>query len=343
MAVGTPSAGLASQGMALPTSVTRGRELRNHNFDYLRLFLAVEVVAMHLNAGLLLGNLWVPIPPVAAFVALSGFLIPQSLERSRGLKHFAWKRALRTLPALVPLMLAIGVVFGLKDVERAIVQYVSAGYHSLFRGCVLPLWSLIVEDGLYAVVALLFVLGSHRKAWVTLLIIGGLMAVQANIEDHVFDYRFLQTSIAFFIGNLAFIFKDRLAKLHWAAPAVALGASLTGWSSFLGPFNFPLIIGCVVVLAMTLPQIKWGIPDLSYSIYIWHAPIMLALLGPWAMPRDARWVTTTVALTLVASTLSWYLVEKPALRLKDWSRAKRDVASSESTPSLQTDDSRIAA
>ena len=329
--------------MALPTPSVSSRESRNHNFDYLRLFLAVEVVAMHLNAGLLRGNLWVPIPPVAAFVALSGFLIPQSLERSRNLGHFAWKRILRTLPALVPLMLAIGVAFGPKHVERAIVQYLSAGYHSLFQGCVLPLWSLIVEDGLYAAIALLFFLGSHRKAWVTMLIIGGLLAVQANISDPVFDYRFLQTSIGFFIGNLAFIYKDRLAKLHWAWPAAALGAAVAGWLAFLGPFVFPLIIGCVVVLAMTLPQIKWGIPDLSYSIYIWHAPVMLALLGPWAMPRDARWVTATVVLTLIASTLSWYLVEKPALRLKDWRLSARGEKSSSYALSEQSNETKIAA
>ncbi len=323
--------------------VASSKETRNHNFDYLRLFLAVEVVAMHLNAGLLLGNLWVPIPPVAAFVALSGFLIPQSLERSRSLGHFAWKRALRTLPALVPLMLAIGLAFDVKHVERAIIQYLSAGYHSMFAGCVLPLWSLIVEDGLYMAIALLFVLGSHRKAWVTIAILGALLTVQANIDDHVFDYRFLQTSIGFFIGNLAFIYKDGLAKLHWAWPAAVLVAAVAGWLTFLGMFVFPLIIGCVVVLAMTLPKIKWGVPDLSYSIYIWHAPIMLALLGPWAMPRDARWVTATVVLTLIASTCSWYLVEKPALKLKDWRLASlRDTPQKDGLPA-ESNDAKIAA
>lgn len=318
MVAGTPTTRLATPVQATTIPLARTGEPRNHNFDYLRLFLAVEVVAMHLNAGLLRGNLWVPIPPVAAFVALSGFLIPQSLERSRSLGHFAWKRALRTLPALIPLMLAIGLAYDVKHVERAIIQYLSAGYHSMFQGCVLPLWSLIVEDGLYAAIALLFVFGSHRTAWLTTAIIGVLLVAQARIDDHVFDYRFLQTSIGFFVGNLAFIWKDRLSKVHWAWPAVTLSAAVAGWLAFLGPLVFPLIIGCVVVLAMTSPQIRWGIPDLSYAIYIWHAPIMLALLGPWAMPRDARWVTATVVLTLVASTLSWYVVEKPALQLKNW-------------------------
>lgn len=338
MAIGTPSKSVTSAANDPGALAVRATETRNHNFDYLRLFLALEVLALHLNAGLLRGTLWVPIPPVAAFVALSGFLIPQSLERSRSLGHFAWKRALRTLPALVPLMVAIAIAFDIKHVERAIVQYLSAGYHSQFQGCVLPLWSLIVEDGLYAAIAVLFVLGFHRNLWVTVGILSALLALQANIQDETFDYRFLQTSIGFFLGSLAYILKDQLAKLHWTLPAVVLGAATVGWLSSLGLFVFPITIGSFVVLAMTLPQAKWGIPDLSYAIYIWHAPIMLALLGPWAMPRDARWVLVTVTLTLIASAFSWYLVEKPALTYKNWwPRAGNNPPTELAVPPLASD------
>src|SRR5882757_9291447 len=110
-----PSAREAAVACTLPA--TMPREERFHNFDYLRLFLALEVVASHLYAGLTMGrDLWLPIPPVAAFIGLSGFLIPQSLERSRSLGHFAWKRIVRTIPALIPLLIAIGIMFGFKRV-----------------------------------------------------------------------------------------------------------------------------------------------------------------------------------------------------------------------------------
>ena len=318
MPVGAPTKSFAGECNAPLVPDTYATPARNHNFDYLRLFLAVEVVTQHLYAGLMRGDLWIPIPPVAVFVALSGFLIPQSLERSRNLRHFAWKRALRTLPALVPLFIVIGIALDLKHVERAFIQYISAGYHSLFQGCPLPLWSLIVEDGLYVALALLFVVKLHRNAWATTAIIGALMAARMFTTDAMFDYRFLQTSIAFFVGNLVFIWKDQLARLHWIVPAALLGPAIYGWHSAVSNYVFPLLVGCTLVLVMRLPRARWGIPDLSYSVYIWHAPIMLALLGPWAMPRDASWMATTVALTLLAAVPSWYLVEKPALRLKDW-------------------------
>jgi peptidoglycan/LPS O-acetylase OafA/YrhL len=293
-------------------------QLRYRNFDYLRLFLAIEVVAGHLWAGLMRpGNFWVPIPPVAAFVGLSGFLIPQSLERSRDLWHFAWKRVVRTIPALVPLMVAIGIVFGFKRVLGAIAQYLTAGYYGKFVGVTLPLWSLIVEDALYACIAMLFVVGLYRKVWVTLPILAALIFGATYIKDPMTEYRLFHTSIAFFTGNLVYIFHDQVRRIPWFVPAAVTAASLTGYLDFLGRLGFPVLIGTVIVLAITLPQLSWRIPDLSYGIYIWHAPIMLALLGPFAMARAMPWIIVTSVLTLVAALMSWYLVEKRALRHKD--------------------------
>jgi peptidoglycan/LPS O-acetylase OafA/YrhL len=61
------------------------------------------------------------------------------------------------------------------------------------------------------------------------------------------------------------------------------------------------------------------------------------------MPRDARWVTATVVLTLIASTCSWYLVEKPALKLKDWRLASlRDTPQKDGLPA-ESNDAKIAA
>lgn len=291
---------------------------RYRNFDYLRLFLAIEVIAGHLWAGLMRpGNFWIPIPAVAAFVGLSGFLIPQSLERSRDMWHFAWKRVVRTIPALVPLLLAIGLMFGFKRVVGAIVQYFTAGYCGEFLGVTLPLWSLIVEDALYACMALLFLVGAHRNLWLIGGVVAALLIGGEQVTDWLTKYRLFDTSTAFFTGTLVYIFHERVRRLHWAVPALAVFASLMGWLDFMGRLGFPFLIGCVIMLAITLPQMKWKIPDLSYGAYIWHAPILLALLAPVGMARAMPWVVITCVLTFIASMSSWYMVEKKALTLKD--------------------------
>jgi peptidoglycan/LPS O-acetylase OafA/YrhL len=317
-AVAAPKARLLTSELALS-------QIHYRNFDYLRLFLAVEVVALHLWAALTRGGeLWVPIPPVVTFVGLSGFLIPQSLERSRNLWHFGWKRVLRTMPALLVLLLVIAMVFGLKPAIGAFEQYLTAGYHGQFLNVTLPLWSLIVEDVLYACMALLFVFGAHRKLWVTLPILACLIVGRCYATDVMTDYRLLRTSAAFFAGNLVYIFHDRVRRLPWWLAATAVVASLAGWLDFIGKANSPFSVAAVIVLALTLPQIRWRIPDLSYGIYIWHGPVLLYLAVNVAMAPAMPFVVATSVITIAAALLSWYVVEKHALRLKNvWFGASR--------------------
>ena len=155
-------------------------------------------------------------------------------------------------------------------------------------GVTLPLWSLIVEDGLYACMALLFVFGAHRKFWATLPILACLVLYRMQMTDATADYRLLQTSIAFFAGNLVYIFHDQVRKIPWWIAAAAVVASVAGWLDFMGQVGFPFLVASVIVLALTLPQIRWGIPDLSYGTYIWHGPIMMYLLANVAMARRCR-------------------------------------------------------
>lgn len=291
--------------------------VRYRNFDYLRLFLSLEVVAGHLHAGLQApGGFWTPISPVAAFIALSGFLIPQALDRSRNIRLFARNRALRTLPALAPLMIAITLVFGLSAAGGAMLQYLSAGYMGQFRGVTLPLWSLIVEDGLYAFTALLFVFSLHKSPLLTASIIVILLIGESYVEDPSTKYRIFHTSISFFAGNLVNIYHDRLRKLSWVWPAIVVVVCRAGWADGLGLASLPLMMAGTIALAICLPQGTLRLPDLSYGIYIWHGPIMIALLDPVGMGRNAQWVVATVLASIMFATLSWRLVETPALRLK---------------------------
>ncbi|MGZ6695644.1 MAG: acyltransferase family protein [Solirubrobacteraceae bacterium] len=54
----------------------------------------------------------------------------------------------------------------------------------------------------------------------------------------------------------------------------------------------------------------------SYGIYLWHMPIMFALQLRGAFPHTASAALPRVLLlTLVAATVSWWLIERPVLRL----------------------------
>jgi peptidoglycan/LPS O-acetylase OafA/YrhL len=72
-----------------------------------------------------------------------------------------------------------------------------------------------------------------------------------------------------------------------------------------------------------LPLLRW-LGRISYGLYLWHYPILYVhelyvapgRLTPQSRPWDV--VLVQVALSLGCTLLSYYLVERPALRLKDW-------------------------
>ena len=64
---------------------------------------------------------------------------------------------------------------------------------------------------------------------------------------------------------------------------------------------------------------------ISYSLYIWHWPIFIALRGgergePLAVPAP-----DAIGFALAAALASYYLVELPFLRRKNRRRARVDV------------------
>src|SRR5579871_2393284 len=121
------------------------KPLRYPLFDILRLVLALEVVSGHLFAP-------ERVPAVAGFLAISGFLIPQSYRDSRSYGHFAWKRAVRILPALLAVLLAIALVGGLANSLLTLKYYLTFGFSAPSWDD--ALWSLPFEEALYACLAI---------------------------------------------------------------------------------------------------------------------------------------------------------------------------------------------
>ncbi len=55
--------------------------------------------------------------------------------------------------------------------------------------------------------------------------------------------------------------------------------------------------------------------DISYGLYIYHAPIF-NLFYHWGLGKNRTWYVLGLLFSLFAAGLSWVIVEKPALALK---------------------------
>ena len=133
----------------------------------------------------------------------------------------------------------------------------------------------------------------------------------------IFDIPFRVSALAFHGGTLCWRYH---ALLRWdtrwfllAAGALTTGVLCGQWS-FVMPLALPYV---VLFLGARLPfqnVERWG--DFSYGIYIFSFPLQ-QLLVHWGGARAGLpvYLAASLVLSVAAGVLSWFCVEKPALRL----------------------------
>jgi len=89
--------------------------------------------------------------------------------------------------------------------------------------------------------------------------------------------------------------------------------------------KLPTALGFALVIAAAAagagPAVRWlrsrvlvGIGVISYGVYLWHLPLLLAVRKVGLLPASLglRWLVV-LALALGAAALSWFRVEKPLI------------------------------
>lgn len=294
------------------------------NFDLMRLLLAIEVAFVHA---------WYMTDPkfnwagyimaVPAFLAISGFLVLKSYEDSPSWKTFMKKRALRIFPALIFSMVLCWILFDWFAVYNSLLNWITGGIYTLPGVANGPLWSLAWEELAYTSLAILWMLGAYRKpAIIWLMLIASFVIVHLgrSLDPHSQIILFLLPS--FFIGNLAYLHRAYILKVHAIVPWIFLlivinGARIPYFNHLLqlSPVGFQAF-AVVWVAVAGLRLIPFRFPDISYGIYIFHMPIIIYLVQEKIAltPKEmALWLPLPLILTCL---FSWYLIEKPALKFK---------------------------
>ncbi|MFF7587464.1 acyltransferase family protein [Kitasatospora purpeofusca] len=223
------------------------------------------------------------------------------------------------------------------------------------------LWSLAYEVLCYLAVAALAALGVLRRArWVVLGTVVALYAYMVHLaidgpglRSPIYiptgfpDWRFpflgeigtdkiLPLGLLFGLGAVAELYKKSLRMngiLALLAFALLVGSARYGGFYLIG---FPSLAYLLIWLACCMPRplTKVGAKaDFSYGVYIYAFPIQQGL-ALWHVQRHGYAVYTgaSVVLALVAAVLSWYLVEKPALKLKNLGLPRKDLGGTSGQP-----------
>jgi peptidoglycan/LPS O-acetylase OafA/YrhL len=309
---------------------------------------------------------------LAVFFAISGFLVTPSLLRSENVIDFSAHRILRIFPALTVIVIASMALLGPVLTTFSPTAYFSDPYLYLYAKNLTtltydflpgvinkdghpiiingPIWTLHFEVLCYATLALASMLGLLRRRSLFLILLLASYGIHLAMRFDptlvaVLPDRFL-TFIKLFVyfgsGAVLFIFADRIPfSMPFAIGAVALivAALPFGLGAVVMPICLPyFIIFCGLSALPGQALVKKR--DLSYGVYLIHAPIVVAF--GLLLPNFRTWwlaAVVVLCVTLALSYLSWTFVEEPALRRKKdvsnwlngrfdewcapWSKAKR--------------------
>lgn len=295
------------------------------NFNIMRLMLAVSVVFTHCW-GDLLGreNPYVPYAAVPAFLAISGFVVLASFERSKNCRQFAFKRLLRVGPAFVLALVLAGIVVGMKGVEASLATWATLGIGTLGSAGDAPLWSLSWEEICYVLLAALSLAGGYRRAGVSwmLLILSIVAALTIPGRDHALLCRVLPVMPAFFVGNLCYLYRVTLRSVRPIIPSFCFVLSTVSLLYVTPDVRLTIlqcIVGAFTVVWFCIggPKIPSRLPgDYSYGLYVYHY-LMVHLA--WNIGLNYRYpgVAFVFATSTVLAMLSWHLVESKFLALKN--------------------------
>ncbi len=207
------------------------------------------------------------------------------------------------------------------------------------------LWTLKYELTCYLLVAALAVFGVLRRARLLVLLltlgcfglivadfvsgpttVGPLItfaAVRVPLAGPYEGLYLLTYGAAFLLGATAELYRDVIPYndvLGVIALVLVAVASVEGLP-LLGPALLAYAY-LLLWLGMRLPQFVRGIGrrnDYSYGVYI-YAFLVQQVLAVLGVQRHGMvvYLSLSIVVTFVAAILSWHLVEKPAMRLKDW-------------------------
>ena len=355
-------------------------ESHKNNFDFIRLFAASLVVYAHsfellvspnqpstirepliilsrhhLSPGTL--GVWI-------FFCISGYLIAQSLTRSRDYKSYFVKRSLRIFPALITDLLIAVFIWGALVTTLPLSEYFSSfdtyrylqnvflykiifnlpgvfinnPYPNVING---SLWTLPQEFACYVGLALLHwtAILKNRLIYAVFYcasLIAGLFILntrffEAAIPGTSFVFNSLFTVAAFFgAGTLFYLFRDKIPL----KASVALVLLIVWFAGFY--LDFPLLFNYLCLPYIVLwfvfePRLalhqagKYG--DFSYGIYIYSFPVQQTII--YYLGSDLPvpvMILLSFLLTIPLAVFSWFVIEKKALRIKDKLFSSRSFA-----------------
>lgn len=327
---------------------------KNNNLTFIRLLAALAVIYGHAYAVVPgFGGDWVLRTTGYAFAGgvavdlfflISGFLVTASVLKA-GVRHYVVSRVLRVYPALWVHLILVTFVLGPFITTLPLSSYFTHsdvwsyffGLAGTYKGAFfLPgvfegnadhavngsIWSVLIEVWLYCILLGFYLIGILRSRAIFNVIFFVLLVIVWQDSSHVPSFisgtTNLHVCMMFYIGSFLYINREMVpVSPYYLLLALFLSGMTIGTDRF--PYAYALLLVTFFCSASFSSQFAWmdRYGDYSYGVYLygWPSQQIVALLFPKLSPLPNALISMVLALML--AILSWHLVEKRALRLKN--------------------------
>jgi peptidoglycan/LPS O-acetylase OafA/YrhL len=337
--------------------------------DGMRAIAILVVVTSHLVTNELPGGLGVTLFFFVSGYLITGLLIDEyDTSGAIDIKYFYIRRFMRLAPALLTMVAVVSLTYfmvfditSIKEIIAAVFYFMN--YYQIVGGAMPiplgPLWSLAIEEHFYLVFPLVIALAwrFQKKLFVSLvgvcvLVLVWRMIVVAGGADDFRTFIGTDTRIDSIVYGALLAIGIRLKlQLDWLTSRSALVAgiglllaslvirnpvfretvrySLQG-IAFIPLFYYAISVESPVKRALENPVALW-IGKLSYSLYLWHFPVLVFVKTQLPTGNLAVRGIVIAALSLLCAAISYYFVETP-LRLKNGTHSPRSSLREETKP-----------
>lgn len=329
---------------------------QNNNFNLIRLLLAILVIVSHAaelmegnRSREILTNLFGTISfgelAVDGFFVVSGFLVLGSWHRNPNVVQFLTSRVLRIYPGfMVAVIVCIGLVVprysGDQDYHSGFSSYFLELLYSVlklhlpahplvFEGSNYPvlngsLWSISFEFKAYLAVLVLGFLGLLRskKIWIgiTVLLVCLYLMHKMGVYDLKGKFLSVSTLMCFFVGGAYYLYQNSITfSIFWVVLAT-FGFVVGLHFDVVAEVGLALCLGYLIFwFAFNVKSLNAfnRLPDISYGVYLYAWPVNKILLYHYPDVTLLESILVVSLISMILGSASWYLVEKPALRIKE--------------------------
>lgn len=292
---------------------------------------------------------------VDGFFLLSGYLIVQSWQQAPRMGTFLKKRVLRIYPGFIFATIICTFIvaplgstlehypfsFSTWQFMKNTIFFGNPLTGEVFFGQNYPLvngvlWTISWEAKCYLAVLGIGLLGGVKSRqvwlWLTLAVLIVFFCQKLGYVFGVNGIAFAREDAArfgsfFFVGGSFYLYRDKIKfEQRWLVASLLLLAGLM-FSNVLAELALAIFGGYLLFYFAFMPSTFLAgflrFPDVSYGVYLYGWPIQKLIL--WHYPFTQPWnlFALSSCASLVCGLISWYVIEKPFLKLKTFGRVTK--------------------